>query len=101
MINAAIVGLGWWGKTLVESLAEGSDLMRFTTLQTRQMAELCLRTIAELQDGKEVTEMPKINRPVTKSAKLIKLSRAPSTLCRCASPPRHRNRRQEIRICPK
>ena len=22
MINAAIVGLGWWGKTLVESLAE-------------------------------------------------------------------------------
>ena len=35
MINAAIVGLGWWGKTLVESLAEGSDVMRFTGLQTR------------------------------------------------------------------
>jgi len=35
MINAAIVGLGWWGKTLVESLAEGSDAMRFTALQTR------------------------------------------------------------------
>lgn len=35
MINAAIVGLGWWGKTLVESLAEGSDVMRFTVLQTR------------------------------------------------------------------
>ena len=29
MINAAIVGLGWWGKTLVESLAGGSDVMRF------------------------------------------------------------------------
>ena len=26
MINAAIVGLGWWGKTLVESLAGGSDV---------------------------------------------------------------------------
>jgi len=26
MINAAIVGLGWWGKTLVESLADGSDV---------------------------------------------------------------------------
>jgi predicted dehydrogenase len=34
MINAAVVGLGTWGKTMVESLA-GSDLMRFTTLQTR------------------------------------------------------------------
>lgn len=34
MINAAVVGLGTWGKTMVESLA-GSDLMRFGTLQTR------------------------------------------------------------------
>jgi len=37
MINAAVVGLGTWGKTMVESLAGGSDLMRFTTLQTRTM----------------------------------------------------------------
>ena len=35
MINAAVVGLGTWGRTMVESLASGSDLMRFTTLQTR------------------------------------------------------------------
>jgi predicted dehydrogenase len=35
MINAAVVGLGTWGKTMVESLAGGSELMRFTTLQTR------------------------------------------------------------------
>src|ERR1700742_618978 len=35
MINAAVVGLGTWGKTMVESLAGGSDLMRFTTVQTR------------------------------------------------------------------
>ncbi len=35
MINAAVVGLGTWGKTMVESLASGSDLMRLTTLQTR------------------------------------------------------------------
>src|SRR5688572_9310923 len=35
MINAAVVGLGTWGKTMVESLAGGSDLMRFTTIQTR------------------------------------------------------------------
>ncbi len=34
MFNAAVVGLGTWGKTMVESLT-GSGLMRFTTLQTR------------------------------------------------------------------
>ena len=38
MIRAAIVGLGWWGKTLVESLADGSDAMQFTTLTTRTMS---------------------------------------------------------------
>jgi len=38
MINAAVVGLGWWGKTLVESLAEGSDVMRFVALQTRTVS---------------------------------------------------------------
>lgn len=34
MINAAIVGLGWWGKTLVES-AEGSEAIRFSAAATR------------------------------------------------------------------
>src|SRR5262245_58225141 len=29
MINAAIVGLGWWGKTLVESVQGASDVIRF------------------------------------------------------------------------
>src|SRR6478736_9374165 len=35
MINAAVIGLGTWGKTMVESLAGGSDAMHFTVLQTR------------------------------------------------------------------
>ncbi|MFY9899143.1 MAG: Gfo/Idh/MocA family oxidoreductase, partial [Xanthobacteraceae bacterium] len=34
MINAAIVGLGWWGKTLVESAAN-SDAIRFVSGATR------------------------------------------------------------------
>lgn len=38
MINAAIVGLGWWGKTLVESLADGSDAMRFVAMTTRTVS---------------------------------------------------------------
>lgn len=34
MINAAIIGMGWWGKTLVESAA-GSDRIRFVAGVTR------------------------------------------------------------------
>src|SRR5580658_5856763 len=34
MIRAAIVGLGWWGKTLAES-CEGSDAIRFVAGATR------------------------------------------------------------------
>src|SRR5215475_2359214 len=35
MINAAVIGLGTWGKTMVESLAAPGAAMRITTLQTR------------------------------------------------------------------
>src|SRR5690349_8705300 len=34
MIKAGIVGLGWWGKTLVEA-AENSDVVRFVSGTTR------------------------------------------------------------------
>ena len=36
MIRAAIVGLGWWGKTLVEAV-EGSDVVGFVAGTTRTM----------------------------------------------------------------
>src|SRR5262245_9420339 len=45
MINAAIVGLGWWGKTLVES-AQGSDFIRFVAGATRTMSPE-LKTFAD------------------------------------------------------
>jgi len=35
MIDAAIVGLGWWGKTLVESVQGHSDDVRFVAAATR------------------------------------------------------------------
>ena len=35
MINAAIVGLGWWGRTLVESVQGTSDKIRFVAGATR------------------------------------------------------------------
>ena len=37
MIRAAIVGLGWWGQNLVNSV-RGSDAIRFTTAHTRTHA---------------------------------------------------------------
>src|SRR4051812_1087303 len=44
MIQAAIVGLGWWGKNLVNATAE-SRALRFTTAntRTRQTAEAFCR----------------------------------------------------------
>jgi predicted dehydrogenase len=35
VIDAAIVGLGWWGKTLVESVQGSSDVIRFAAGATR------------------------------------------------------------------
>jgi len=37
MINAAIVGLGWWGRTLVESAQDGSEQIRFVGAATRTL----------------------------------------------------------------
>jgi hypothetical protein len=39
MIDAAIVGLGWWGKTLVESVQGSSDQIRFVAGATRAASE--------------------------------------------------------------
>ena len=36
MVKAGIVGLGWWGRTLVDA-AEQSDVIRFTAGTTRTM----------------------------------------------------------------
>jgi len=38
VINAAIVGLGWWGRTIVESVQQGSDVIRFVAGATRTVS---------------------------------------------------------------
>src|SRR5688572_25664361 len=38
MINAAIVGLGWWGRTIVESVQSGSAHLRFVAGATRTVS---------------------------------------------------------------
>lgn len=45
MINAAIVGMGWWGRTLVESV-QGSDYIRFVAGATRTVSPE-VKTFAE------------------------------------------------------
>lgn len=39
MLNAAIIGLGWWGKTLVESVQGTSDEITFTAAVTRTSSD--------------------------------------------------------------
>src|SRR5262250_2967130 len=39
MIKAAQIGLGWWGKTLVESVQGTSDVIQFVAASSRSQAE--------------------------------------------------------------
>jgi predicted dehydrogenase len=39
VLNAAIVGLGWWGKTLVESVQGSSELIGFTAGTSRTLSD--------------------------------------------------------------
>src|SRR5215470_2271204 len=39
MIKAAMIGLGWWGKTLVESVHGTSDIIQFVAASSRSQAE--------------------------------------------------------------
>jgi predicted dehydrogenase len=39
MINAAIIGLGWWGKTLVEAVSGVSEDIRFVAATTRSLSD--------------------------------------------------------------
>jgi predicted dehydrogenase len=48
MINAAIVGMGWWGRTLVESVQNDSNVIRFVSGATRTVSPE-VKTFAETQ----------------------------------------------------
>ncbi|HLQ78801.1 MAG TPA: Gfo/Idh/MocA family oxidoreductase [Terriglobia bacterium] len=49
MMNAAIVGLGWWGKTLVESVQQSSASIRFVAGATRTVTPE-VKAFAETQN---------------------------------------------------
>jgi predicted dehydrogenase len=54
MVRAAIVGVGWWGKVLVNAVWNKSDAIRFVAGQTRTRAkaeEFCREKKIELRDN--------------------------------------------------
>src|SRR5436189_3632247 len=53
MVNAAIVGLGWWGKTLVESVQGTSDVIQFKSGVVRTISPE-LKAFSELHKLKLV-----------------------------------------------
>ena len=57
MINAAIVGLGWWGKTLVEAVSGVSDDIKFVAATTRSLSDeakaFCAEHDMELRESFE------------------------------------------------
>ena len=69
MMNAAIVGLGWWGKTLVEAVQQSSDEIRFvagtTRTKTAEVQAFADSQKFELADNYEALLMnPKVNAVV-------------------------------------
>jgi predicted dehydrogenase len=57
MIRAAIVGLGWWGKTLVDSVHGKSDKISFVAANTRTRAkaeDFCRERKIDLRDDLDV-----------------------------------------------
>jgi predicted dehydrogenase len=68
MIRAAIIGLGWWGKTIVESVHGKSGEIAFTAAHTRTRSkaeDFCRDKKIELRDSlDDVLKDPKIDAVV-------------------------------------
>ena len=69
MINAAIVGMGWWGRTLVEAVSGTSDKLRFVAGATRTHSDEIrdfskLHKLALRQTFEEVIDDPKVDAVV-------------------------------------
>lgn len=83
MVRAAIVGLGWWGKTLVNAVWNKSEAIRFVAGHTRTRAkaeDFCREKNIELRDKLEnILADPQIDAvvyatPHSKHAEHIKLA---------------------------
>ena len=68
MIRAAVVGLGWWGKTQVEAV-QGSDKIKFVAGTTRSLSDEALAFMKEYdievkQNYEEIIADPNIDAVV-------------------------------------
>jgi len=57
MIKAAIVGMGWWGRTVVESVQSGSDVIRFVAGATRTVSP----EVTACADAQKLTLAPDLD----------------------------------------
>jgi predicted dehydrogenase len=68
MVRAAIVGLGWWGKTIVEAVQGKTDKISFVAANTRTRAKaeaFCRERQIELRDSLDaIIEDPRIEAVV-------------------------------------
>ena len=58
MIKAAMVGLGWWGRTIVESVQSDSDVIRFVAGATRTKSPE-VTAFAEWEDESAPYRLPR------------------------------------------
>lgn len=61
MIDAAIVGLGWWGKTLVESVQDSSEDVRFVAGTSRTLSDDA-KAFASAQDFRLLDDYEQVLR---------------------------------------
>src|SRR5262245_66491887 len=68
MVRAAIVGLGWWGKTIVDAVQGKSDRITFVAANTRTRSkaeDFCRERKIELRDSlDDVLKDPKVEAVV-------------------------------------
>ena len=79
MLNAAIVGLGWWGQTLVESVSGISEKIRFIGAVSRSASETAkefskLHKMNLVRDFDAVLADPKIDAIVLATPHSLHLS---------------------------
>jgi predicted dehydrogenase len=70
MITAAIVGMGWWGRTLVEAVQADSDQIRFVAGATRTVSPE-VKTFAEAQHLQVVDSYEAVLRDTTIDAVVL------------------------------
>ena len=87
MIRAALVGMGWWGRTLVEAVQTDSDQIRFVAGVTRTVSPE-VKTFAEAQTLRLVDSYEALLTDQTVDAVVLAALRRSATIPRHGFDPR-------------